>query len=769
MVIGMVGGLWVSASAAYPTLSGVSITGGGATLTVANSGAYTGSVEVDYGADRYLIASVYSESKSNSIYGHYWTWNSIPGDSDWTTTVVKTGSSITVTGTCNSYTLTRNIYWNGDKFAMNDTLQSKTTANVAVETYYWTTMCKMVTTNKSCIAGLPFDYTNTGYTHQVMACSCNPSIFMQQAHSSLGLLVEDDVYRQQMNLTQAIDANQAGNSSYNQTVMIDFNFGLAANTAYTYRFSLYPGGAGHDYWKFINTVRKDWGVNNTTCYGPWQTDQYLNIGGREFQSLFLTPWFRNQDGAGVTDPTFASTEEGYVSMALNTIGTSGSSDPCSLCKTPRFMCKIESNLISINTTTITNGSTLPNGGSNQALLLPMTTTQTNTIKGNAAAMQWSDSTLWENPSKSQLVIDTAYVMPAYPSLDTNYAHWLDLVVYPGAKPSTWQTKGTNWQSYALTDLNYQAQYMKGEIDYTLDNCLTNVPSNCTKAVYMDDFDLFPDIYDNQSTYGNGFNWNARKDMGQWDGYTVNMDNQGTGLITGYLTDGTLVGIPARAYLLNYILNTRKVTAVTNGHCTDSECRALPYENFAETYNDAVPDLTHLKTLLSTGEPWGCASMASGHLSSPLAAGLWYKDPIYNTEVATTSSDYNFGYNNIAQIQNKYVIMGLRNGQLAQPNINYVPTTPPGNGGYGIINIMYPITPVELHEGYIIGKEKILTAVSGTFYWNKSDHPAAPSVCKIFDVNGNTITPKGFSVASVGAQWKVTVRLRSDWYNTCAIW
>jgi hypothetical protein len=30
--------------------------------------------------------------------------------------------------------------------------------------------------------------------------------------------------------------------------------------------------------------------------------------------------------------------------------------------------------------------------------------------------------------------------------------------------------------------------------------------------------------------------------------------------------------------------------------------------------------------------------------------------------------------------------------------------------------MYPFTPVELHKGYIIGKERILTKVSGLFGW-----------------------------------------------------
>ena len=34
--------------------------------------------------------------------------------------------------------------------------------------------------------------------------------------------------------------------------------------------------------------------------------------------------------------------------------------------------------------------------------------------------------------------------------------------------------------------------------------------------------------------------------------------------------------------------------------------------------------------------------------------------------------------------------------------------------------IYPITPVELHEGYIIGKNKIVTIRSGKYGWRKAE-------------------------------------------------
>jgi len=761
------------AMASYPVLNGVSITGGGAKLTVANSGSNVGAVEVDYGADRYLIGNALSESRNGSLVGHYWIWNA-NYDGYWSTSVVKTGSTITVTGSCPTLTVTRNIYWNGDKFAMNDTLQNKTTANIAVETYYWTVMAALVTTNKSCIAGVPFNYAN-GYFEQIMSCGCNPTIFMQQANSSLGFLVEDDVYRQAMYLNQQVDSSYGSSGVYNESVMINQNFGLPGNSSYTYRFSLYPGGAGHDYWKFINTVRNDWGVNNTTCQGLVTWDQHLDSGGRMFQTLVLNPWFDFSEGAGVPWPTFASDEQGYVSQAMTTINNAASTDPVSLCKTPRFMCKIETNSIPVDWTTFTNGSSLVGGGypvsTNWYWLQPLTAAQTSTLQNNSTfAHQWADSVLWSSTAKTTQIIETDYIDPGnfYPApgtVDSNPAHWFDLMAYPGAKSATWLANGTNWQNYALTDFNYQTQYMKNQIDYTLNYCLTNVPANCTKGVYLDSFTLTTDFTENASSYP-GLYWTQRWDGGQWDGYSILMDTQNTGLITQYLTDCTLVGIPARAYLLNYILNTKGLSVMTNGHPVDAETRTLHSESFEETQWDAIPSLTALQLLVSgSGEPWAVTTMAAGHLCSPLSDGIWMSDSQY----PETGSNVNYVANNYAQIMNKYVILCLRNGQLCEPYNNYVPSTGTGSGGYGIMNLMYPITPIELHEGYIIGKEKIVTAVSGTFYWNKKDHPTKPSVCKTFDVYGNSNTPKGFSVSSSGAQWVVKLKLRSDWNGTAVIY
>ena len=48
--------------------------------------------------------------------------------------------------------------------------------------------------------------------------------------------------------------------------------------------------------------------------------------------------------------------------------------------------------------------------------------------------------------------------------------------------------------------------------------------------------------------------------------------------------------------------------------------------------------------------------------------------------------------------------------------------------------MYPITPMELHEGYIIGRERIITKKSGLFGWGDS----AEHEVHVFDSSGREV-------------------------------
>jgi hypothetical protein len=756
--VGEIADVKVSGSnSSYPTVSGAQITGGGWTLTVCGTGSNAGVMELDYGGDTYLIASSYSYSKSNLMGYHLWTWKTHPTDTDWTTSVANSSGTIYLTGSCSSFTVNRRIFWNGDKFSMQDTLTNKTTSPIAVQTDYVPVMTSLVTTNKAFLTGMPFDYNNISNTDEQVSCAPNPTVFLAQAHSSLGILTEDDVMRAHEILYQQTDQNS---SVYNQSDISNQQFGLPGNGSYTFKFSLYPGGVTHDYWAFVNAVRRDWGVNYTIL-GPWEDDPYY-FSNRAVMFQTMDPWYKFGDGAGVLDSTFASTVQHNLGMVANQINA----DPNAYVKSPAFMCKLETPIATLYKPSIANGSTLPGGGSpNTYFLFPLTAAQTTVVMADSNWGKFSDSWLWSSSAKTTGMVEAENVWPGTLATDQNPANYIDLTTYPGAKSSTWQQYGTNWAAYNSngTDFNNQTQYLKSQVDFCLNTALSTVPANMHKGLYLDMFCIQPDGYDNISS-DPGFYWNNRWDEGQWDGYSVMIGSNG--LPSTYYTDAMLVGIPARAYLLNYILNTNHAYVVTNTHCPDSVTRAFPYFNFAETWQEAVPSLTALKTLLSTGQPWTSQTMSQCHLTSPISLGITCSDPTFNT----TGVDSEYGKQHLASAINKYVILCLRNGSLMyyySSSINDPGTT--GGGGYGVMNYMFPFTPVELHAGYLIGKERILTAVSNTFYWNKKDHPLAPSVCKTFDINGMPNTPIAFSVSSTGQFWKVKVKLQSDWNNTCAIY
>lgn len=99
---------------------------------------------------------------------------------------------------------------------------------------------------------------------------------------------------------------------------------------------------------------------------------------------------------------------------------------------------------------------------------------------------------------------------------------------------------------------------------------------------------------------------------------------------------------------------------------------------------------------------------------------------------------------------------LRHGVLYYNYETFIPETGPGSGEYGPFNHMFPITPVRLGEGFVQGKERVVTCVSRTFDWPGED---APKIL-LFD---NTGRPKPHDMKGIKTDtgWQVPVTL-DDW-------
>ena len=171
----------------------------------------------------------------------------------------------------------------------------------------------------------------------------------------------------------------------------------------------------------------------------------------------------------------------------------------------------------------------------------------------------------------------------------------------------------------------------------------------------------------------------------------------------------------------------------------------------------VPDFEAVERLLTPAKPAASRTAAAGHLSTPIGQGIG----LWRSDLFGSPKNREFATNHAAEIAQKYVILLLRNGSLF---VRYaaIPSEGPGKGEYGVLNHMYPFTPVELQEGYLIGKERILTAVSDAFPW---DHPGRPT-CLAFDSKGYRTAADATTVKS-DKGWDVTVKLQ-DWNATAVI-
>jgi len=267
--------------------------------------------------------------------------------------------------------------------------------------------------------------------------------------------------------------------------------------------------------------------------------------------------------------------------------------------------------------------------------------------------------------------------------------------------------------------NYQHEFLMGQVKFLLEDVGLD-------GFYIDEF--------NQAWRGGIPTYSG------WDGWSVEMDPS-TGRIARKYVDCSLAGVASRVALERYALERGKVV-IANTYATAQEERSLPVNRFSETQASfdpfAVPDGT---------KPPEVPFLYRGALASPIGLGILGVS----------------GQEDTARRVMKAVVTYLRHGVLYYHYaIQDIPETGPGSGGYGPINHMFPITPVELHEGSIIGKERIVTCVSGKFDWPIESRP----VVRLFGLDGREIN-HAFAITRYGKGWRVDVKLK-DWAEVAVV-
>lgn len=270
----------------------------------------------------------------------------------------------------------------------------------------------------------------------------------------------------------------------------------------------------------------------------------------------------------------------------------------------------------------------------------------------------------------------------------------------------------------------------GQHRYWLDEARFLVEEVGVDGLYIDQFSL-------------AFNDDQRYSYDSWDGTTVDVDLK-TGQIARRYTDGGLVGAGARRDLAEYVLKKgRYMLANTFPVVPDMQSVRMHRFNESEWTFDVFS--------WSDGEkPPLRAYPCECHFSTPIGLGL--RPERYGDK----------GSEGYAHVIMKGAIAYLRHGMLYYHYGSEIPENGPGAGEYGAINHMFPLTPVELHEGWIVGKERIVTCVSRTFEWPDARKPEIV----VSDLAGRAVAPQA-TLSQEGGKWKVDLRLK-DWAEIAVI-
>lgn len=223
----------------------------------------------------------------------------------------------------------------------------------------------------------------------------------------------------------------------------------------------------------------------------------------------------------------------------------------------------------------------------------------------------------------------------------------------------------------------------------------------------------------------------------WDGRSVDLDPI-TGRISRKFVDCSLAGIEARVNLCRYALERGKLV-VANTYPTAREEQALPVQRFSETWGVIDPLATP-----EGKEPPPVIRCFRGLLASPLGLGVTDAGPAEN----------------VARRLMKTLLVYLRHGMVYYHYV--LRDIPPDQGGYGPVNHLFPLTPVGLHKGWIEGKERLVSCVSGRFRWRGAEKPAV----HLFDLTGRA-KPAHVVFRRGAPGWTVELDLH-DWAEVAVI-
>lgn len=235
-------------------------------------------------------------------------------------------------------------------------------------------------------------------------------------------------------------------------------------------------------------------------------------------------------------------------------------------------------------------------------------------------------------------------------------------------------------------------------------------------------------------------WRTIRSYEGWDGVTVDIA-PATGKIVGKCVDCGLAGIRSRVAIINAASGRGKIV-VANTYATAAAEQALSAQRFAEVQGHVRGGMAE-----AGKKPGFVPHVFDGLLATPIGLGVVRQEG--DTDLAATLMSATRCY--------------LRHGALiyhyAFPDL---PESGTGAGRYGPINHMFPITPVNVFEGGIVGRERTITCISGRHAWSGAHKPNV----LVFDNRGRAKTGKT-KIEKSADGWTVDLQI-ADWADIAVI-
>ena len=669
-----------------------------------------GTVQIDAGADSYVIESCFSYPGDDNRIG----WNGLaraldqPGypvvefqngaESSWVPGVERlSANALSVEAHGRHYRLQRTVTVHPGRVDFEDRLTSLERTPVGVIVRH----------------GITADSTFLERFNVGQEVAANPTVFLRGAHRSVGLVMNDNLSRRRLRPALGTSLNHSG-------VQI-LRFVLDAGATRTLSWSVYVMAEGKGYFDFVNRVRDDWNAN-VTIEGPFSfgylrpeagdttfyllfSDTSFRIGRvlsdpdemrrmREYfawrgtRLLALAPWLDHDPGAMDHVVTWDEYRQimGGVLPALRRAAPQ-----------VRVLACIETDWVSIRPSQIPGGEAIPLPDQTRKVGPSVIKTMTPEVSAiiEKGMPGWADSIVRTAKGEVQVY---HYYRGGAP------VNQLPLCVFPEVG-------------------NRRYEYLMQQIKLAIDELDMD-------GVYLDEFALGQ--IGSRRTYG-----------GEWDGMSADIDAH-TGQFSRPYKDCSLAGVQARVNAISYVRSRGKVF-VANRHSTTRDEQSLAAFRFTETGSSVAAAAA---TWEVGTEPPALNYLFFSHLNTPLGLGA----------CGQASGDE-------ATWMMKAAIFYLRHGMVFYHyTMKEPPMTDENSGAFDIARHMFPITPRELGKGFLVGEERILSAVSLDRLWEKDGRPAV----LLLDINGRRLDPGGrCEITPADGRWRVRLTL-NDWAEVAIV-